>query len=63
MTVIFFPFVQVEEVKDLVTKEVVEKCGEFVCMQIANIKHTIDLSRNFMFNLLPMETKQNCQDI
>ncbi len=58
ITVIIFPFVQVDEVKDLVTKEVVEKCGEFVCMQIANIKHTIDLSRNFMFNLLLMETKQ-----
>lgn len=36
---IFFPFVQVEEVKDLVTKEVVVKCGEFVCMQVAKSKY------------------------
>lgn len=33
------PFVQVEEVKDIVTKEVVEKCGEYVCANLYSSMH------------------------
>lgn len=47
--------------KDIVTKEVVEKCGEYVCMHICIPKCTMDLSGDFIVNLLQL--KKNCEDI